>query len=52
MTGETLGGQTVRYDALGNITCKSDVDGTDCTKAGARNHTYGTGTATETPPLP
>ena len=36
--------QTVRYDALGNITCKSDVDGTDCTRAGARNYTYGTGT--------
>ena len=34
--------QVLRYDALGNITCKSDVDGTDCTTAGARNYTYGT----------
>ncbi len=33
--------QTVRYDALGNITCKSDLDNTDCTAMGARNYTYG-----------
>ena len=33
--------QTVRYDALGNITCKSDLDNTDCTVARARNYTYG-----------
>ena len=45
VTGRTA--QVAAYDALGNITCKSDVDGTDCTVAGARNYTYGTGTGTE-----
>ena len=39
VTGETA--QTVRYDALGNITCKSDVDDTDCEIARARNYSYG-----------
>ena len=37
--------QTVRYDALGNITCKSDLDNTDCTAMRARNYTYGAGDA-------
>ena len=46
VTGRTA--QAVSYDALGNITCKSDVDGTDCTRARARNYRYGTGTRTET----
>ena len=44
--------QTVTYDALGNITCKRDVDGTDCKRAGARNYTYGTGTGTDVPAVP
>ena len=47
VTGRTA--QAVTYDALGNITCKSDVDDTDCTTAGARNYTYGTGTAAPGP---
>ena len=50
VTGRTA--QTVTYDALGNITCKRDVDGTDCTRAGARNYTYGTGTGTDVPAVP